>query len=687
MVRSFLSVLLIAAAAFIFEPIVKAQFEQAPNQAYPPVQNLPPQNPSQAYPPMQEPQGQDAQDVAADEQHGVARLSIVQGDVNVKRGDNGQIESAAVNAPLMARDHVQTSSGSRAEVELDYGNLIRLGPNTDIGVADLEYHRYRLQLGEGTIIYRVLRDAGSQAEIDTPSIAVRPLTQGEYRISVLDDGTTQITVRSGQAEIDGPRGSQPLDPGRTTLVRGDPSDPEYQTANEISRDQLDDWSANRDNELLASQSYQHVSPDIPGADDLDRYGNWVPSQYGQVWAPQSPSQDWSPYSDGQWTWADYYGWTWVDSAPWGWAPYHYGRWFWNTGYGWCWWPGAFRARYAWNPALVGFFGWGGRGFGFGFGGIGWVALAPYEVYHPWWGRHGSYGGRYGFRPYNYNLRNADIGRMYRNANFRGGAMSAAYNNFGGPGQHFRAATRAQLSNATFFRGQMPVSPSANAFRFSSRRVIPNTRLASVSNRRFFQTPQQTRAGLGRGAYGSRFGSPQIAQTQTGHGIAPNMQGRFGGQGTRPAQTQARPSTGGWQRFGEPRNPGTYRQGFAPSSGDAGWHRFGEPQRVTPRDYGSRYSSPAAPRYNMPSPRYNAPPAQRYNPPAYRAPGVQRYSEPRYNAPRYNAPHYNAPSGGGQRGGGSPRGGGGGGSFRGGGGGSHGGGGGGHSGGGGGGHHR
>ena len=46
------------------------------------------------------------------------------------------------------------------------------------------------------------------------------------------------------------------------------------------------------------------------------------------------------------------------------------------------------ARHYWSPALVGFFGFGGGvgvGVGFGFGGIGWVPLAPFEVFHPWWG--------------------------------------------------------------------------------------------------------------------------------------------------------------------------------------------------------------------------------------------------------------------------------------------------------------
>src|SRR5579884_606884 len=84
-------------------------------QQYPPAQQYP-QNtyPQDGYPAAQPDQG--------DQQHGVARLSIVQGDVNVRRGDNGELVAAIVNAPLMAQDHVQTAPGSRAEVQLDYAN-------------------------------------------------------------------------------------------------------------------------------------------------------------------------------------------------------------------------------------------------------------------------------------------------------------------------------------------------------------------------------------------------------------------------------------------------------------------------------------------------------------------------------------------------------------------------------------
>lgn len=251
-----------------------------------------------------------------DPQHGVARLSIVLGDVNVKRGDSGDWVAGAINAPLLTQDHVQTSPGARAEIQLDYANMIRLAPNTELGFADLENHQYQVQLGAGTIIYRVLRDSNAPAEIDTPSIALRPTQQGNYLISVLDDGSTQISVNSGALEVYSPSGTQNLEAGQTMLVRGDSSDPQFQMTDQLAPDQFDDWSANRDRQLLASRSYQYVSPDVYGADDLDTYGSWVPSQYGNVWEPRNTGADWAPYSQGQWVSEPYYGWTWVDDEPW-----------------------------------------------------------------------------------------------------------------------------------------------------------------------------------------------------------------------------------------------------------------------------------------------------------------------------------------------------------------------------------
>lgn len=628
-----------------------AQNAQYPQPQYPPAQGQYPQA-QQPYP--GNPQAQPGPD-ATDQQHGVARLSIVQGDVNVKLGASGEFVSAGVNAPLVAQDHVQTSPGSRAEVELDSANLIRLAPNTDLGFADLEYHRYQVQLGAGTVIYRVLRDSDAQAEVDTPSIAVRPGQQGEYRISVLEDGTTQITVRAGQAQILSPRGSQNLDAGHTALVRGNPADPEFQTSYEIARDQFDDWSAGRDRELLASRSYNYVNRDVYGADDLDAYGNWVPSQYGDVWSPRPPVPDWSPYSYGQWSYVDdYYGWSWVDNAPWGWAPYHYGRWFYNGGYGWCWWPGARFGVSLWSPALVGFFGWGG-GLGI-WAGLGWVALAPFEAFHAWWG-HGFGRGGFGFgggfgRGYGFD-RNVNIASMYRNAGIRGGAMTAAFNRFGGPGQRFSPATRGQLGNASSFHGGVPVSPTRGSFAFSNREAVVNPRLSSAANRQFFHAGQ----GFGGARFNPATAGHGVGVSAAQHGVAPNMRSNYGAQSG---------SSGGWQRFGAPGNSGSVRQSFNGSQERSGWHNFGQPQGSASGAYGARPSyngaREAAPGTggNYQSRPYggNGSAAPRSSSPGYGGyrggydGGRSASTAPRYSAPsqpHYSAPpaqHYSAPRGGG-----------------------------------------
>jgi hypothetical protein len=589
-----LPVLLLASSAW-------AQFQTAPQ--YPanyPAYQTPPSQPPAGNQPMSN-QDDQGRDFTADQEHGVARIRLAQGDVNVKRGDNGELTGAVVNAPLLSRDHLETNSGSRAEVELDAGLVVRLAPDTDIAFANLAYQRSQLQLGIGTLIVHVVRDGPSQVEIDTPSVAFRPLSQGDYRISVFDNGTSQVTVRAGRLEMSGPRGSQIVNAGQALLVRGDSSDPEFQATSMAPRDQFDDWSASRDADLLSARSYQYVSPDVPGAEDLDRYGNWMPSPYGQVWTPQAPSPDWSPYSNGQWTWADYYGWTWIGYEPWGWAPYHYGRWFWNTGVGWCWWPGpriAFGFR--WSPALVGFFGFGG--------GLGWVGLAPYEIFHPWWGR--GFGGYDSFRAYG-------LQRYYRNAAIRGGAMTASLGAFAGAGHRYSAATGGQLSAASVYRGGVPVARTASSYRFSDRTVASNPRFSQIGSRQFFSRSQQ-------------FNAPRSTFNRA-------------------------PSSSGWQHFGSPGNfaPGRAQQNFAsrPGSGESGWHTFGNSQ--------PRYSAPSAPSYNYraptPTQRYSAPAAPRFNAPRYNAPAA-----PKYKAPSAPSSHGSGGGGGGHSEGGHSRGGGGGG---------------------------
>lgn len=440
--------------------------------------------------------GAGAQDDVQEQGRGVARLSLISGDVSVRRGDTNEWVAAAINAPLMTEDRVLTAAGSRTEVQFDASNFARLGDGAELRLADIENRRYLVRLASGTMIWRVLRDRTAEVEISTPSIAVRPTRKGVYRITVNGDGSTEVTVRSGEAEIFTPQGSERLRSGRTLMARGDASAPEFRTVAGNLMDDFDRWSQSRDRDLERSQSYRYVSQDIYGVEDLDGHGRWVNTpEYGQVWVPAT-SVGWAPYRNGRWSWIDYYGWSWVSYDPWGWAPYHYGRWFHQVGIGWCWWPGRVSARHFWSPALVGFFGWGGGGFnvgiGVGFGNWGWVPLAPFERFHPWYGR-GYYGGfrNAGYVNNSVNITNINVTNVYRNARFNDGVTVINGQDFGrGSVNHIRY-DRNQLNNASFVRGQLPAAPGRESIRWSDRavNVQPGT---SRGDDRFFSRSQPSR---------------------------------------------------------------------------------------------------------------------------------------------------------------------------------------------------
>ncbi|MFN0102939.1 MAG: DUF6600 domain-containing protein [Bryobacteraceae bacterium] len=429
---------------------------------------------------------------------GVARLSLLSGDVSVRRGDTGEWVAAAVNAPLLGEDQVLTGGGSRAEVQFDYAHYARLSGNTELRLADIENRKYLVRLARGTMNFRVLRSNDANAEISTPSIAIRPLKKGIYRVSVLDDGSTEVTVRSGEAEIFTPRGSQKLKSGRMLMARGSFSDPEFQFANAGMIDDWDRWNESRDRQLENSRSYDYVSQDIYGAEDLDGHGRWVDTpEYGNVWAP-SASADWAPYRNGRWSWVDYYGWNWISYDPWGWAPYHYGRWINRPSIGWCWWPGRIASRHYWSPGQVAFFGWGGGyggglSIGIGFGNWGWVPLAPFETYYPWYGR-GYYGG---YRNRTYNnvtiVNNTNITNIYRNARHDNGITSVNAGQFGRGSVNNVRFNRNDIERASVVRGQLPLVPDASSTRMSDRESrISDNRGASRGDDRFYSTRQATK---------------------------------------------------------------------------------------------------------------------------------------------------------------------------------------------------
>jgi hypothetical protein len=624
---------------------------------------------------------------ADDASRGVARISFLNGDVSVRRGDAGEIVAAAINAPLVVQDSLLTGSGATAEIQFDSANMIRLGQNADLRLTELAYHRAQIQVANGTVTFRVLRDSDSQMEIDTPQVSVRPTTRGSYRITIREDGTSEVAVRSGEADIFTPRGSEPLRAGQMIVARGTAADPEFQVSAAPALDDWDRWNENRDGRFERTRSYQNVNRDINGAEDLDDNGDWVDSQYGRAWRPRVAA-DWAPYRNGHWAWIDYYGWTWVSDDSWGWAPYHYGNWFHEDSLGWAWYPGAYDyPHYYWSPALVAFVGFGnGFGIGFGFGNIGWVPLAPFETCHRWWGGgfYGGFGGRGGYGRYGggfggYNntvinntniVNNVNITNIYRNARVANGVTAVNAGQFGQNHRNFQQVSPADLRGANLVRGQVPVAPTRQSLQFANRQPNLANLPRTPANRQFStrQSPQpvarvpfeQQRQAMQQVARQTLSRAPISAQAA---GISPNGASFQGGrQANNIGRTQMVPSQQSQRTAGRVESNGIAQRTPAqqtnlPQAG-TGWQRFGETNRpqapqtsttgVNPNRSASSAQVGAAPntsgaqaggawrRAGEPAPRQTAAPLS----PGGRASdnsGWHRFGEPSNGATRPNVP--------------------------------------------------
>ena len=308
-----------------------------------------------------------------DETARVVRISLIGGDVSLRRAGNNEWEHAALNLPLVEGDRLATGAGAHVEIQIDARNFIRLGAYTTLDIVTLRPEGIALSLPTGTATLRLARfdHEHEYFEIDAPKTTIAAETQGLYRLDVADNGNVRVTVRdSGRARIYSDTSGFTLRDGRTAEFAYDNNgegDWVFSAARDF--DDWDTWVNDRERYLAARLRYdnrdRYYDQDIFGAEELDADGDWVnTSDYGYVWRPHTTVinnyYNWAPYRYGHWDWCPPYGWTWIADEPWGWAPYHYGRWVYYDNY-WCWAPRGYyhyQHRSWWRPALVVFVSFG-----------------------------------------------------------------------------------------------------------------------------------------------------------------------------------------------------------------------------------------------------------------------------------------------------------------------------------------
>ena len=115
---------------------------------------------------------------------GIARLSLVKGEVQVRIADSDEWLPAAANTPIYEGDSVWSPKGGRAEIQLSDGSVIRLDGKTALNLLKVEsdYLQFSLEMGRAYI--RTSADRDWSLQFDLPESTFRVNDRGRYRLEI-----------------------------------------------------------------------------------------------------------------------------------------------------------------------------------------------------------------------------------------------------------------------------------------------------------------------------------------------------------------------------------------------------------------------------------------------------------------------------------------------------------------------
>ena len=280
-----------------------------------------------------------------------ARLSYVQGDVQIAQGTQMIADPALANTPLFAGTVVTTKEDGQAEIQFDDGTIARISPNSSLKLTVLDQQagaeHTEIQVDNGLAYVEMSGETSTDrviARFDGSAITATGYTV--LRIN-MDNPPGEVAVFTGNAHLERGSGlSLDLRGGESVALNASDTN-QYNLAETIEPNSWDAWNADRDQELSSEQaaktaaSGSQPNSNNPAWGDLDANGDWynVPGE-GYVWSPYEASTgDWDPYGYGNWVWNPGYGYSWVSGYPWGYLPYTCGYWNYYDGFGWGWTPG------------------------------------------------------------------------------------------------------------------------------------------------------------------------------------------------------------------------------------------------------------------------------------------------------------------------------------------------------------
>jgi hypothetical protein len=183
-------------------------------------------------------------------------ISAKAGGVNYVEGGVVRVDSRGRTSRVIKGDSLQigerisTGADGRAEVLLNPGSYVRLGPNASFEFKTTSLDDLHLSLISGNAVFEVFAANDFAVNIETPGTKVTLIDTGIYSIEAVD-GRSVVSVWKGRAVVNGNEQS-PVKGGREAIVNGD------QVAvakfDRDDRNSLEAWSKSRAKELAKATS-------------------------------------------------------------------------------------------------------------------------------------------------------------------------------------------------------------------------------------------------------------------------------------------------------------------------------------------------------------------------------------------------------------------------------------------------
>lgn len=177
-------------------------------------------------------------------------VNHISGNVSVER--NGKPDGFLQKGDeVEVGDKVSTDANAKAEILLNPGSYIRLGGNSEFEFLSTSLDDLQIQVNKGSAIFEVIADKDFTVTIKMPNSKFYLISEGVFRVDVLEGGEGKISVWKGKAQV-GDTKATIVKSGRSATQNG--SEVSIAKFDRDIKGEFDNWSRDRAKEIAKANA-------------------------------------------------------------------------------------------------------------------------------------------------------------------------------------------------------------------------------------------------------------------------------------------------------------------------------------------------------------------------------------------------------------------------------------------------